>query len=65
MTNQDEILRKAFANLSEEVVRLRRINLRYRMHMDVLISTPDCRTSQKIRETYGEKVLNESIIHAN
>ena len=65
MPDQNEILGKAMKHLTEELVRLRRINLRYRMHMDVLVSTPECRTSNVIRETYGNRVINDSIIHAN
>lgn len=65
MTNQDEILGKAFKDLTDELNRLRRNNLRLRLHMEVLASTPECRTSEKIRETYGDRVFNDSIIHAN
>jgi hypothetical protein len=65
MTEHDLKLHKAMKNLSEELVRLRRTNLRLKMHMDVLVSTPECRTAAVIRETYGDKVFNDSIIHPN
>ena len=65
MTNQDEILGKALKNLNDELNRLRRNNLRLRLHMEVLTSTPECKKAEKIRETYGEKIFNESLIHLN
>lgn len=65
MTNQDEILGKAFKGLYDELKRLRRNNLRLRLHMEILASTPECRTAEKIRETYGDKLFNNSIIHVN
>jgi hypothetical protein len=52
MVKADENLRVAFKHLTEELIRLRRNNLRLRLHMEVLASSPECLTAQKIRETY-------------
>jgi hypothetical protein len=65
MSNQKEHLEIAFKNLHMEMNRLRRNNLRLRLYMEILTSTPACRTAEILRKTYGTEVSNESLIHLN
>jgi hypothetical protein len=65
MPNQREHLEIAFKNLYSEITRLRRNNLRMRLYMEILASTPRCKTAEKIRDTYGEEIFSESLIHLN
>jgi hypothetical protein len=65
MTNENETLGKAFKDLTAELNRLRRNNLKLRLYMEILASTPRCKTAEKIRDTYGEKIFSESLIHLN
>jgi hypothetical protein len=64
MTTQ-QILHETMKGLNEELLRLRRNNLRLRLHMEVLASNPDSQTAQKIREKFGISKIIHSTINKN
>jgi hypothetical protein len=49
-----------------ELKRLRMNNLKIKLHMEVLVHNPNCKTASEIRKTYNEAPdFSESIIHFN
>jgi hypothetical protein len=48
--------------LEAELRRIQRKNIRLKMHMEVLVSTPYSKTAERIRYTSG-KVFDDSIIN--
>jgi hypothetical protein len=52
--------------LTTELRRLRRENLKLKMHMQVIVSNPETRTSQKLRDKYEvEPDFGSSVLHMN
>jgi hypothetical protein len=49
----------------KELKRLRRNNLRLKMHMNVLVHTPACDTARKIRKEYMPVNFSECTIYYN
>lgn len=50
----------------KEIKRLRIENLKIKLHMEVLIKTPRCKTTQRIRNIYGVSAdFSNSILHLN
>lgn len=50
----------------QELKRLRLNNLKLRIHMDILVCTPNCKMAENVRKEHnGAADLSESIIHLN
>jgi hypothetical protein len=61
-----EAQKELIKELTGELRRIQRKNLKLKMHMQVLAGIPRCRTAGAIREGAGaEPVLSDSIIHLN
>jgi len=61
-----EAQKELIKELTGELRRIQRKNLKLKMHMQVLAGIPRCRTAGVIREGAGaEPVLSDSIIHLN
>jgi hypothetical protein len=65
MTHKNDNLQTAFVSLNEELRRLKRNNLRLRLYLEILCTTPGCNKAQAIRETYRSAEFSESTIHLN
>jgi hypothetical protein len=61
MTANEKEIVKAY---EKELKRLRLNNLRLKLHMNVLVNTPKCKTAEKIRVSEG-MMFNDSIINLN
>jgi hypothetical protein len=61
-----EAQKELIKELTGELRRIQRKNLKLKMHMQVLAGIPRCRTAGAIREGAGaEPVLSDSILHLN
>jgi hypothetical protein len=58
---QEDLL-KAY---EKELRHLQRKNLRLKLHMEVIVRTPQCNTAAKLRKDYSTADFSDSVIYCN